>query len=82
MKVTDEPMPGVQQPGSRGLWLIGARHPKNERTGETKFITGFGPHQLELARRTAFDYASEWDEVVVLDATISYRAWQDKEDVA
>jgi hypothetical protein len=70
MIVTDEPMPGVQQPGSVCLWVL-------VRSGQNvKYLTGFGLDQFEQAKKTAFSYAAEYDEVIVLDATMLYRAWR------
>jgi hypothetical protein len=72
--VTDEPMPGVQQPGSVSLWLLA------RRGDQIKYLTGFSLEQFEQAKKTAFSYAAEYDEIIILDATMLYRAWQKGKD--
>lgn len=72
--VTDEPMPGVQQPGSVALWLLARKGDK------ITYLTGFALNQFEQAKKTAFSYAAEYDEIIILDATMLYRAWQKDEN--
>jgi hypothetical protein len=74
MVVTDEPMPGVAQPNSVALWLLA------RRGDQITLLTTFSLEKFEQAKKTAFSYAAEYDEVLVLDATMLYRAWQKDEE--
>ena len=68
MNITDDPMPGVAPNGTRNLWGIVVKGDKVEVA--TTYLK-----DLEFARRWAASVAHNYDEVVILDATLVHRVW-------
>lgn len=70
MNITDEPMPGVQQPGSRSLWAIARKG--NDLSVLTTYL-----RDIDFAERWARSIVAEgsYDEVIILDGLMKYRAW-------
>jgi hypothetical protein len=75
MNITDEPMPGVAPNGTRGYWGIGVKG--NDILVLTTYLKN-----LELAKRWAKAVAADYDEVIILDATLTYRVWDRDSDNA
>ena len=70
MIITDEPMPNVQQPGDANICLVAVCGM------DIKVLKFFDHKEFEVAKTMALSMAAEYREVVLLDATILYRAWQ------
>jgi hypothetical protein len=68
MNITDEPMPGVAPTGTRGFWGIA-------RKGQDITVLTTYLKDMEYAKRWARGVAPDYDEVIVLDATMVYRVW-------
>lgn len=73
MTITDEPMPGVAEPGAKALWVIGRRVRRSENVLEVNCI--YGANQLAEAKAEARRVADKYHEVVVVEGTLRYRAW-------